>query len=94
MKTLVLLLSLSSVAVACGTGCTEWEGNCACDAPSTKVVEVNLASDEKPRKEPQHEWETGDVKADMPQSLIASDAKLDAERMSADEAGKRAAGLK
>lgn len=78
---------------ACGKGCEEFEGVCACDQAPFKAESVNNASDEKPRKEQIREWESGDVKADMPQNLIASDAKQDTDRMQADADGKRSAGI-
>lgn len=95
MKSLVIVALLSSVAVAapCPSNCTEWEGNCACDVAPFKAESVNVASDEKPRKEQQRQWETGEIKADMPVSLIHADAKLDADKVQADSEGKKAAGL-
>lgn len=77
----------------CGKGCTEWEGVCACDQAAFKAEPVNAASDEAPRKGQIREWESGEIKADMPVSLVAADAKLDAEKAEADAEGKRNAGL-
>lgn len=96
MKTLIVmmvLLTSSYGMAACGQGCTEWEGVCACDQQAFKAEPVNAASDEKPRKEQIREWESGEIKADMPPNLIAQDAKMDAEKANADAEGKLAAGI-
>jgi len=95
MKSLIIIAALSSFAVSaeCLKGYTQHEGFCAADFDPIKSPDVNYASDEKPRKEQQPLWQTGEIKADMPQSLIASDAKLDAEKMQADTEGKKNAGL-
>lgn len=88
-----MLLAAPAVASSCPSGCEEYQGNCACDLQAHKAPEVNYASDEKPRKEQVREWESGEVKADMPQNLIAADSKLDQERAQADQEGKIAAGV-
>jgi len=93
MKYLLLLLLAGPVVAACPNGCEEHEGVCACDIQPFKADPVDVASDEAPRKEQQRQWETGDVKADMPQSLIASDQKLEQEKADAIAEGKQAAGI-
>lgn len=81
--------------LACGAGCEEYHGHCACDQKpeQVKASEETKPSSEKPRKQQQPEWATGAVTAAMPASEASKDAKLDAERTSADNEGKRAAGL-
>jgi len=92
LKTVCVVLAMSSVVMGCGTGCYEYQGLCACDA-KTEAAPVVKPSDEKPPHGTAPEWQTGAVKADMPQSLQDSDAKMDKEASDADHAGKRAAGI-
>jgi hypothetical protein len=93
MKTVLLLLLVSSVYAACPEGTISHEGVCAADPSPAKAPEVNYASDEKPRKSQQPEWETGEVKAEMPPSLISDDQKMDLQKYDAIQTGKKAAGL-
>lgn len=100
MKTLIVVASLLFPAVAgavsCEKGCAEFNGLCACDEPAYTAPSVpapGVVSEEKPRREQIREWESGEVKADMPQSLIFKDAQLDMEKAQADAEGKRAAGI-
>lgn len=95
MWMLLIVALLSGNVMACGTGCEEHQGVCACDQKpeQLKASEETKPSDEKPRKEQQPEWATGAVTAAMPPSEASKDAKLDAERTSADNEGKKAAGL-
>ncbi len=70
-------------------------GVCAADLQPEKMTQAQEVqpSSETPRRGQQREWETGEVKADMPVSTAGQDAKMDAERVEADGAGKKAAGL-
>ncbi len=77
----------------CPAGTTEYQGVCAADLQPEKAVQTFVPSDEKPSRHPQPAWQRGDVIADTPPSQAANDAKMDAERVKADGAGKKAAGL-
>ncbi len=101
MKKTTLFLSLlwlSSAAFACGLGCTEYEGTCACDAkPAESPAQVDQSawvSDEKPSRHPEPAYQRGEVNALMLPSLAAQDMKQDQEARQADAQGKIAAGLK
>jgi len=98
MKTIVLLLLASNVfAVVCPTNYTEWEGVCAqLDAPRDKSTEpeINYASDEKPSRHPEPEWQRGEVKIAVIRNLAAEDIHMDQEKAQADAEGKAAAGIK
>lgn len=91
----VILASQLSYAIVCPTGCEQHGDVCACDSPSIKgkSPDENFASDEKPRREQQPEWQTGEVIADMPQSLIAKDTALDNQIAEATRQGRLAAGI-
>lgn len=91
---ILIMLLLAAPVIACNKGCTEYEGNCACDQAPEKAVQTFVPSEDKPSHHPQAAWERGEVKADTPPSLAASDAKLDQERAKADAEGKKDAGLK
>lgn len=92
-KTIAVAL-LASNAIACGTGCYEYNGACACDqTPSISGNVYVKPSDEKPPKSGMPSWQDPGVKADLPQNLIYQDAKLDREKSEADAEGKRAAGI-
>lgn len=93
MKTIALLLLLSSVAIACDKGCTEWEGICACDAPkaSSQEPEINYASDEKPSKHPEPAYQRGEVNIVEAENMGTQDMKIDQEKAQADLDGKKAA---
>lgn len=92
---LISVLAWSAVPflLACPKGTSEYEGNCAADIPAEQAVQTFVPSNEKPRRSQQPEWQTGAVTAAMPPSEASKDAKLDAERTSADNEGKKAAGL-
>ena len=77
---------------SCPSGCTEYQGNCACELPAYVAPSV-MPGNEKPPRNQIPAWQSGDVKAETPSSLAAQDYKADQERKDADEAGKRAAGL-
>lgn len=81
--------------LACGTGCEEHQGVCACEQKpiGSSAAEEAKPSDEKPRRSQQPEWQTGEVKADTPQSQAGADANLDTAKAKADAEGKKAAGL-
>ncbi len=89
---LVLFLA-SPVFATCENNCVEFKGSCACDAPAEKAVQTFIPPDEKPRHEQQREWEVGLVHAEMPPSVAAMDARMDAERLEAENWGKNKAGL-
>lgn len=95
-QTLTLML-LSGVACAsCPNGTAEYNGLCADMPPAyiaPSVPDPSVVSDEKPRKEQIREWESGEVKADMPTSLIFKDIELDRQIAEADAEGKKAAGI-
>jgi hypothetical protein len=94
MKSLFILLFISSIAMACDKGCTEYEGNCACDQkPIIDNTPEAKPSDEKPPSDKMPSYQREGIHADMPQSKITEDAKWDAENAKADAAGKKAAGL-
>ena len=91
--TVVLILCvISSPVFSCGAGCYEYEGNCACDVPAQSGPSV-AGSDEEPRRQHAPAYTSGEVIADMPLSLIYQDAKLDQDRVDADQEGKLAAGI-
>lgn len=91
----MLPFQFQKYSMACGTGCEEHQGTCACDAKPIGLAlsEEVQPSNEKPRRSQQPDWQTGTVTAAMPPSEASKDAKLDAERASADNEGKKAAGL-
>jgi hypothetical protein len=91
------VFSVKSFAVVCGTGCTEMEGVCACEAQTEKVSTVtpsNIVSGDKVPTYKIPSYEREGIKAAMPSPLTAEDAKLDQEKSQADASGKKAAGLK
>lgn len=62
----VLAVMVSTVAYAkdnrCAKNCVEWQGTCACDAPSMAgTLDSVKPSDEKPRRGQVPEWQTGEV---------------------------------
>lgn len=95
MWILVIIALFASNAGACGEDCEEHQGVCACTQEPERPIPAQeiQPSKEKPRKEQQAEWQTGNVKADMPHSMSAEDERLDKEKATADFEGKRAAGL-
>lgn len=99
MKTWVLVMLLSSVAFAsCPKGYTQYEGVCAGEAQPVDsgmfLADTVKPSDEKPPRNVQPPWETGEIHADTPPSQIADDEKQDAEKTEALAEGKKAAGIK
>lgn len=101
MKTTILtvLVFLPSFVLACAKGCTEYEGNCACEPPSADTQTLapmpqGVVSDEKPSRHPEPAWQRGEVHADTPPSVAAKDALADEEKAKAEADGKAAAGLK
>lgn len=80
--------------LACDPGCEEHYGVCACDQkPVADTTPPIQPSDEEPPKDKMPSYQREGVKADMPESLSAQDAKADMERAQADSEGKKAAGL-
>jgi len=80
--------------MACDKGYSLYEGNCSSDQKPEQAKPVDVAGTEKPRHSQQPEWETGEVKADTPQSLMYKDADEDREIKEAGDEGKKAAGIK
>jgi len=94
MWKLAIVALLASNAVACGTGCFEYNGSCACDsAPEKSVTPEVVPSDEKPPRSGIPSWQDPTIKASEPQSLIYQDSKSDADKKAADVEGKKAAGI-
>lgn len=91
----VIVFTLNAGAIACSSGCFEYSGNCACDAkPEAQAIDQSRwMSTEKPSRHPQTAYQRGEVKADMPPSLMVSDMKTDMEKTEAEFQGKVAAGL-
>ena len=90
---ILLTFLLSSNAGACDSGCTPYQGTCACDqkpepAPSVKP------SDEKPPRSGMPSYQDPSVKATTPSNLTVQDMKWDQERTDADTQGKKAAGIR
>jgi len=91
-----LLFFVAVLLLACPTGCSQYEGNCACDEKTitaTVTVQPGVVSDEKPPRHPQPAYERGDVTVDTPPSLAGQDEKQDREKANANFEGKKAAGL-
>src|SRR5437879_10826650 len=78
---------------ACPAGCLSYEGNCACDLVAEQAAQTYKPSNEKPRRHPEPEWQTGEVKASLPSSLAEEDAKLDRESAQAEAEGRALAGI-
>lgn len=94
---LAISLLTSHAYASCDKGCQDMGGVCACDAPSEQAASVTdpaVVSDEKPRREQQPEWETGEVHADLSPSQRAIDELFDKQKREADAQGKKAAGIK
>ncbi len=89
----IMAVNFAGPVGACGKGCEEMGGVCACDSPAEKAPDVQASTD-TPRRGQQPAWETGEVKADMPQSRISEDAQADQQKAMADFEGKKAAGIK
>jgi hypothetical protein len=80
---------------ACPKGTVEHEGTCA-SMPSpdeSALAPLISTSDEQPPVDKMPSYEREGIRAEMPSSLAAQDAKLDLEKSSAEQAGKKAAGL-
>lgn len=96
MGIVIVIMGLAGSAVACPKGTVEYEGVCA-DLPSpeesTLAPAVGVVSDEKPPQHPEPAYQRGEVTADMPESQVAEDTKMDQEKAAADAEGKKAAGL-
>ena len=94
MLIIVALLASNANAVACGSGCFEYQGSCACDQrPAVEPEAYAQPSDEKPPRSGMPSWQDPSVKVDDPKSLIYQDAKADQDRVQAETEGKRAAGI-
>ena len=80
MLIIIVLLASNANATACPSGCSEYNGTCACDqAPERlKPSEEIQPSNEKPPRSGLPSWQDPSVKADLPQSLIYQDAEIDA----------------
>lgn len=89
---ILILLLLAVPVMACPDGCTVIDKQtCACEARDDSTYQPTKTSDEKPPQNQQLPWQTGEVKADMPPSLIASDSDADRAKQDADSDGKIAA---
>ena len=51
--------------LACDKGCTEYEGNCACDAIPEKAVQTYVPSDEKPPRSGRPSYEAQGIHPDL-----------------------------
>jgi hypothetical protein len=93
---LALIVFVGMLLLACPKGTVNYEGVCA-DLPSpdesTLAPAVGVVSDEKPSRHPEPAYQRGEVTADMPESQVAEDTKMDQEKAQADIEGKKAAGL-
>lgn len=91
----VILLFVSSLAMACPKGTEPWEGGCA-SMPSpdeSALAPVVAISTEKAPSDKMPSYERAGVKAAMPPSCASQDAKADQEKADADKQGKHAAGV-
>lgn len=93
MKTIVVILALSSLAFACPEGTIPYEGNCAADLVPEKAVQTIKASDEKPPAEKMPSYQREGIHAEMPSSEAAKDVLADEEKAKAETEGKAHAGL-
>lgn len=95
MWILIMVALIASNAVACDKGCEQHAGVCACDQKpeQLKREEEVKPSDEKPPKDKMPSYQREGIHADTPVSTAGQDAKMDAEKNTADMAGKKAAGL-
>jgi hypothetical protein len=87
-KTVVVLLCCASWSFACGKGCSEYQGVCACDIAPEKAPDVDSSkwtSDEKPPRDkmPSYEREgitTADIKPQMTVDDEIAAAKAEEQR--------------
>lgn len=94
MWALLVVALVASNAVACGSGCYEYNGNCACEQkPAVEPTSYAVPSDEAPPRSGLAAYQDPSVKAAEPKSLIYDDAKADQAKAQADEEGKKAAGV-
>lgn len=95
MKRALLLgmLLVAQSAAACNKGCEEHQGVCACDQKPDAAPDVQAASEEQPPKDKMPSYQREGIHADMPASTAGADARMDADRLAADQAGKKAAGV-
>jgi len=96
MKTstaILMFVASATSAITCPSNCTEWKGNCACEAKQEAIPSVK-PSDELPRKEQQLCWQTGECSVVNVPNLAAEDLAMDKAKADADSEGKRAAGIK
>ena len=97
-KVCVALLAMISVsALACDKGCAPYKITanqtvCACDAVP-EIVQPVQPSDELPPKDKMPSYQREGVHADMPKSLAEDDMKMDEEKVEAEVAGKKRAGI-
>jgi len=95
LRVATALIATSASLNACDKGCYDLKnGICACDQTPQFSTETVIPSAEKPRRNGIPSWQSGEIKADMPNSLTDQDAKSDADRINADSDGKKAAGIK
>lgn len=88
MKTLALILTLSSLAWACPKNSVEYNGNCFVDIKPEGTKDSVQASDEKPSHHPEPAWQRGEaVVVDAP-STLAQDEKEDEDRRKATAEGQ------
>lgn len=84
MWALIVVALVASNAVACGTGCFDYNGSCACDQkPAVAQESYAVPSDEKPPRSRMPSYQDPSVKVDSPASLIAQDEKADEAKMGA-----------
>jgi hypothetical protein len=96
MKTLLIVLLFAvPVLAVCSKDSIEIEGVCAVmpSPEESTLAPIVSTSDEKPSRHPEPAYLRGDVKADMPPSCSAKDAKSDQDKAQADKDGKKSAGL-
>lgn len=93
MKTFIVVLFLALPCGACSTGCSPYEGLCACDQRAEQPIQTYKPSDEKPSRHPEPAYQRGEVKALTPPSLVSEDETLDREKADATAQGKKAAGV-
>ena len=95
MKIIIILLVLAAVnvaAVECSTGTMKYQDVCVAELVPESAPAVK-PSDEKPPKDKMPSYEREGVKAATPPSLAVQDSNQDQQRIEADHAGKKAAGL-
>jgi len=90
----MILIGLIIAVATCSDGSVPYKDYCAQVEAKTETIVIMPVSNEKPSRHPESAWQRGEVTADTPPSLIASDEKLDQEKAQATFEGKKAAGLR